>query len=125
MSKMFCFLCQKFLFVLHRQNGLGYCSSMARIGVAVSPLIMLLEDIWFVLPSIVFSLVALVAALSASFLPETRNIRLPETIEEVEQTRCYSLFYIYLTLIQTFTVRVKSYKTNMSFVFQETINLHI
>lgn len=63
---------------------------MARIGVAVSPVIFLLEEVWSPLPSVVFSLVAFVAALSAAFLPETRNVRLPETIEDVEQGRYWA-----------------------------------
>uniref|UniRef100_A0A3B3DD73 Solute carrier family 22 member 6 n=2 Tax=Oryzias melastigma TaxID=30732 RepID=A0A3B3DD73_ORYME len=70
-----------------RQNGLGYSSFMARIGVSVSPLMMILEDTWIHLPNTIFSVVAFVGGLSASFLPETRNVRLPETIEDVEQTR--------------------------------------
>ncbi|XP_037530832.1 solute carrier family 22 member 7-like [Nematolebias whitei] len=70
-----------------RQNGLGYSSFMARFGVAVSPLIIILEDTWSYLPGILFTLVALIATLSVSFLPETMNVRLPETIEDVEQTR--------------------------------------
>ncbi|XP_041837895.1 solute carrier family 22 member 7-like [Melanotaenia boesemani] len=70
-----------------RQNGLGYSSFMARIGVSISPVMMMLEEVWLHLPSILFSLVALIAGLSAFFLPETRNVRLPETIEDVEQTR--------------------------------------
>ncbi|XP_030595109.1 solute carrier family 22 member 7-like [Archocentrus centrarchus] len=70
-----------------RQNGLGYCSSMARAGVSVSPLIMLLEEVWVNLPSSVFSLMALGAGLSALLLPETHNVHLPETIEDVEQPR--------------------------------------
>ncbi|XP_070768708.1 uncharacterized protein [Enoplosus armatus] len=74
-----------------RQNGLGYSSFMARIGVSVSPLIMLLEEVWGHLPSTIFSLVAFAGALSAYFLPETRNVRLPETIEDVEQTRKRSI----------------------------------
>lgn len=53
----------------------------------MSPLIMLLEEVWGHFPSAVFALVALTAGLTASFLPETRNVRLPETIEDVEQTR--------------------------------------
>ncbi|XP_035515646.1 uncharacterized protein LOC118326710 [Morone saxatilis] len=78
-----------------RQNGLGYSSFMARVGVSVSPLIMLLEDVWGHLPSAIFSLVALAGGLAASFLPETNNVRLPETIEDIEQTRrtnCSGLF---------------------------------
>ncbi|XP_036963976.1 solute carrier family 22 member 7-like isoform X3 [Acanthopagrus latus] len=70
-----------------RQNGMGYCSFLARIGVALSPLIQLLEEVWGKLPSTIFTLVTFAGALSASFLPETKNVRLPETIEDVEQTR--------------------------------------
>uniref|UniRef100_A0A3B5BCQ8 Solute carrier family 22 member 6 n=1 Tax=Stegastes partitus TaxID=144197 RepID=A0A3B5BCQ8_9TELE len=73
-----------------RQNGLGYCSFMARIGVSLAPLIIILEDVWASLPNIVFTLLSFVAALSAFFLSETRNVRLPETIEDVEQRRTMS-----------------------------------
>ncbi len=79
--------CYLLYFWLHRQNGLGYSSVMGRIGVSVSLVIMLLEEVWDHLPRIVFSLVAFTGGLSSCFLPETRNIRLPETIEDVEQTR--------------------------------------
>lgn len=81
-------------FCLCRQNGLGYCSFMARVGVSVSPLIMLLEEVWGHLPSTIFSLVAVAAGLSASLLPETKNIRLPETIEDVEHTRYWAFIWI-------------------------------
>ncbi|KAM7010069.1 solute carrier family 22 member 7-like isoform 2-T2 [Tautogolabrus adspersus] len=69
-----------------RQNGLGFCSFIARFGVSVSPLIMVLEEVWGHLPNTIFTLVAFVGGLSASCLPETNNIRLPETIEDVERT---------------------------------------
>ncbi|XP_013863350.1 solute carrier family 22 member 7 [Austrofundulus limnaeus] len=74
-----------------RQNGLGYSSFMARIGVSVSPLMIILEDTWSYLPGILFTLVTLTATLAASFLPETLNAHLPETIEDVEQTRRRSI----------------------------------
>lgn len=74
-------------FGLHRQNGLGYCCFIARIGVSVSPLILLLEEVWGQLPSIVFFLAAIAGGLAALFLPETHSTRLPETIEDVEGTR--------------------------------------
>ncbi|XP_074486059.1 solute carrier family 22 member 7-like [Sebastes fasciatus] len=74
-----------------RQNGLGYCSFIGHIGVSVSPLIILLEEVWGHLPSTIFSLMAVAAGLSASFLPETHNIRLLETIEDVEHTRKRSI----------------------------------
>ncbi|XP_028303635.1 solute carrier family 22 member 7-like [Gouania willdenowi] len=70
-----------------RQNGMGHCSFMARIGVSVSPLVLLLEEFSVYLPSIIFCLTAVTAALSAQFLPETTNTRLPETIEDVEERK--------------------------------------
>ena len=73
---------------------------MARTGAAVSPLIMLLEEVWGHFPNTIFSLVAVTAGLAAYFLPETKNIRLPETIEDVEQKR-------YLALIWTASLTFK------------------
>ncbi|XP_041106958.1 solute carrier family 22 member 7-like [Polyodon spathula] len=70
-----------------RQNGNGYTSFMARLGVSAAPLIMLLEDIWKLFPQTIFCSVAILAGFTAFFLPETQNLRLPETIEDVEQTR--------------------------------------
>lgn len=75
-----------------RQNGLGFCSFMCRIGVAVSPMILLLEEFWLHLPSTVFCALSVVAGTLAALLPETRNVRLPETIEDVEQTRQRSIW---------------------------------
>lgn len=82
-----------FVFWLHRQNGLGFCYVLGQIGVAVSPIISLLDEVWGRLPSIIFTLLAFVAGLLTLVLRETRNICLPETIEDVEQTRYWALFF--------------------------------
>ncbi|XP_041918660.1 solute carrier family 22 member 7-like [Alosa sapidissima] len=74
-----------------RQNGLGFNSFVARVGVSLAPLVSLLEGVWEPLPNALFSAVALLAGLLALLLPETRNVRLPETIEDVEQTRKRSI----------------------------------
>ncbi|KAM6972467.1 solute carrier family 22 member 7-like [Aplochiton taeniatus] len=71
-----------------RQNGLGYTSFLARLGVSIAPLIILLEDVWVLLPAGIYCLVAIGSGLTASLLPETLNIRLPEYIEDIEQPRC-------------------------------------
>ncbi|XP_057699957.1 solute carrier family 22 member 7-like [Corythoichthys intestinalis] len=70
-----------------RQNGFGCCSFLARLGVAVSPLVALLDEVWAGLPKLMFSMMALVAGLLTMLLPETNNARLPETIEDVEQRK--------------------------------------
>uniref|UniRef100_A0A671Q066 Solute carrier family 22 member 6 n=1 Tax=Sinocyclocheilus anshuiensis TaxID=1608454 RepID=A0A671Q066_9TELE len=68
-----------------RQNGVGYASFMARLGASISPLIMLLEDTWKLLPEVIFCTVAIFSGLIAWLLPETNNERLPETIEDIEE----------------------------------------
>ncbi|XP_069395192.1 solute carrier family 22 member 7-like isoform X2 [Paralichthys olivaceus] len=68
-----------------RQNGLGYTNFVSRLGVAVAPLILLLEDVWTLLPQIIICSVAVVSGLASLLLPETLRVKLPETIEEVEE----------------------------------------
>ncbi|KAM4750896.1 LOW QUALITY PROTEIN: solute carrier family 22 member 7-like [Anableps anableps] len=68
-----------------RQNGMGYNSFMARFGVAVSPLILLLDDVWKELPQVVLCSTAILGGLVARTLAETRNRCLPETIEDIEE----------------------------------------
>ncbi|XP_077426428.1 solute carrier family 22 member 7-like [Vanacampus margaritifer] len=70
-----------------RQNGFGCCSFLARLGVAVSPLVALLEEVWVGLPRLIFSMMAAGVGLLTILLPETNNVRLPETIEDVEQRK--------------------------------------
>lgn len=68
-----------------RQNGMGYNSFMARFGVAVAPLILLLDEVWKDLPQAMLCCTAFLGAMVARTLAETRNRCLPETIEEIEQ----------------------------------------
>uniref|UniRef100_A0A3P8TIJ7 Solute carrier family 22 member 6 n=1 Tax=Amphiprion percula TaxID=161767 RepID=A0A3P8TIJ7_AMPPE len=70
-----------------RQNGLGYTSVLARLGVSMSPLIMLLEDVWYLLPAVTYCAAAVCSGLVASLLHETLNSRLPEFIEDIEKPR--------------------------------------
>lgn len=66
---------------------MGYTALIARLGVSMSPLIMLLEDMWHLLPAVTYCAVAVGSGLVASLLPETLNARLPETIEDIEKPR--------------------------------------
>ncbi|XP_056264732.1 solute carrier family 22 member 7-like [Pseudoliparis swirei] len=68
-----------------RQNGMGYNSFMARLGVAVAPLILLLDEVWKDLPQVFMCSAAVLGGLVARTLSETRNRCLPETIEDIEQ----------------------------------------
>lgn len=66
---------------------MGYTALVARLGVSISPLVMLLEDVWHLLPAVTYCTVAVASGLAASLLPETLNTRLPEFIEDLEKRR--------------------------------------
>ncbi|MCJ8736439.1 hypothetical protein PDJAM_G00012480 [Pangasius djambal] len=70
-----------------RQNGMGYNSFLGRLGVALAPLILLLDDVWTHLSQVILCVIALVTGVVASQLPETKDRCLPETIEDIEGTR--------------------------------------
>lgn len=64
---------------------MGFNSCMARIGVAVSPLILLLDEVWKHLPQVILCSTAMLGAMVARTLRETRNRCLAETIEDIEK----------------------------------------
>ncbi|XP_054844627.1 solute carrier family 22 member 7-like isoform X3 [Eublepharis macularius] len=68
-----------------RQKGLGYCSFVARLGGSVAPLIFLLDTVWKLLPQVTYCAMAVLCGSVAFLLPETLNVRLPETIEDIEK----------------------------------------
>ncbi|KAK7912917.1 hypothetical protein WMY93_013128 [Mugilogobius chulae] len=68
-----------------RQNGMGYNSFMARLGVALAPFVLLLDEVWQELPQVVLCCAAVLGGLVGGTLSETRNKCLPETIEEYEK----------------------------------------
>ncbi|XP_057281356.1 solute carrier family 22 member 6-A-like [Pezoporus wallicus] len=67
-----------------RQTGLGFGSTMARVGGIVAPLVKMLDESYPLLPPAVYGVFPVVAAVVAAFLPETLNMPLPDTIQEVE-----------------------------------------
>uniref|UniRef100_A0A8B9C1B2 Solute carrier family 22 member 8 n=1 Tax=Anser brachyrhynchus TaxID=132585 RepID=A0A8B9C1B2_9AVES len=65
-----------------RQTGLGFGSTMARVGGIVAPLVKMMDEYYPFLPPAVYGVAPVVAAVAAGFLPETLNAPLPDTIEE-------------------------------------------
>ncbi|XP_072277520.1 solute carrier family 22 member 6-B-like isoform X2 [Pyxicephalus adspersus] len=69
-----------------RQTGMGMGTLMARLGGIVAPLVQMTTDFYHHLPLIIFSLCPILSGITASLLPETLGVPLPETIQEVERT---------------------------------------
>ncbi|CAF1109757.1 unnamed protein product [Rotaria sordida] len=69
-----------------RNTGMGICSMVARIGAIVGTTSNdMLTRVWINLPTILYGILSLLAALSVLILPETLNKTLPQTIEDTEQ----------------------------------------
>ncbi|KAG8008351.1 Solute carrier family 22 member 6 [Nibea albiflora] len=68
-----------------RQTGMGFVSTMARVGSMAAPAVLILDEVLPALPSVVYGGAAMLAGCFACFLPETRNIPLPDTIEDIEE----------------------------------------
>ncbi|XP_051250927.1 solute carrier family 22 member 6 isoform X2 [Dicentrarchus labrax] len=67
-----------------RQTGMGFVSTMARVGSMAAPAVLILDEVLPALPSVVYGGAAVLAGCFACFLPETLNMPLPDTIEDVE-----------------------------------------
>uniref|UniRef100_A0A3Q4NB04 Solute carrier family 22 member 6 n=1 Tax=Neolamprologus brichardi TaxID=32507 RepID=A0A3Q4NB04_NEOBR len=67
-----------------RQTGMGFVSTMARTGSMAAPAVLILDEVLPALPSLVYGGSAVLAGCFACFLPETLNVPLPDTIEDVE-----------------------------------------
>uniref|UniRef100_V9KP80 Solute carrier family 22 member 7 n=1 Tax=Callorhinchus milii TaxID=7868 RepID=V9KP80_CALMI len=70
-----------------RQSGLGYTSFVGRLAASVAPVVKLLNEFWMHLPTVIFGTTIVLCGAIAFLLPETSNVRLPETIEDVEYQR--------------------------------------
>ncbi|XP_064143883.1 solute carrier family 22 member 20 isoform X1 [Loxodonta africana] len=69
-----------------RQMGMGFASVNARVGGLVAPLVTTLGEFSTFLPSVGFGATSILAGLAVSFLTETRNLPLVETIEATERS---------------------------------------
>ncbi|NWX14092.1 S226A protein, partial [Aegotheles bennettii] len=67
-----------------RQTGMGLANTMSRLGSITAPLVKMAGEVFPMLPFIIYGTAPVVSGLVAALLPETRNMALPETVEEVE-----------------------------------------
>lgn len=63
---------------------MGLGGTMARVGSMIAPLVQMTGEVFPPLPLIIYGAAPIISGIAACFLPETRNVPLPETIEQVE-----------------------------------------
>nr|XP_056708558.1 solute carrier family 22 member 6-B-like [Euleptes europaea] len=67
-----------------RQTGMGFGNTMARVGGIVAPLVRMTSEYSPSLPLVIYGAAPIISGIAAFFLPETLNVPLPDTIEDVE-----------------------------------------
>ncbi|XP_063002347.1 solute carrier family 22 member 6-A-like [Elgaria multicarinata webbii] len=67
-----------------RQTGMGIGSTLARVGGIVAPMVKMTGEYFPYLPPLIYGTAPILSGIAAIFLPETLNVPLPDTIEEVE-----------------------------------------
>ncbi|CAG9130233.1 unnamed protein product [Plutella xylostella] len=68
-----------------RQTLISVCSTSGRVGSLVAPLTPLLTYYHKSMPTVIFGAMCLISSTLVFMLPETRNMRLPDTIQEAEE----------------------------------------
>ncbi|XP_072887478.1 solute carrier family 22 member 6-A-like isoform X1 [Hemitrygon akajei] len=68
-----------------RQTGMGLALTMARVGAIISPIVRLIDDYIPFFTMTLYGGMAIMSGIVAFTLLETRNVPLPDTIEEVER----------------------------------------
>ncbi|KAL0820940.1 hypothetical protein ABMA28_005597 [Loxostege sticticalis] len=68
-----------------RQTLISVCSTAGRIGSLVAPITPLLSHYHKSMPTVIFGIMCMISSVLVLMLPETRNMRLPDTIEEAEE----------------------------------------
>ena len=63
-------------------SSIGICSGLARIAGMVTPYVQHLKSIWHPLPYIILAVPSIVAGIMVKFIPETRDVGLPETLQQ-------------------------------------------
>ncbi|XP_072495165.1 solute carrier family 22 member 6-like isoform X2 [Notamacropus eugenii] len=76
----------------HRMSGMGITNMVGYLGGTIAPLVLLAGLTLPLLPPILFGTTVLAASFLVVFLPETRGLPLPDTLEQAENQvrRCWS-----------------------------------
>ncbi|XP_043826833.1 solute carrier family 22 member 8 isoform X5 [Dromiciops gliroides] len=69
------------------QRGMGLGNLCTRVGSMIAPLVKITGEVLPFIPALIYGLIPLLGGAVAFFLPETLNMALPETIEELQSRK--------------------------------------
>ncbi|XP_026765214.2 organic cation transporter protein-like [Galleria mellonella] len=69
----------------HRHSFLGFSSMVGRVGSVLAPLTPPLAVYWTGIPSMLFGIMSIIAAILVLTQPETHGLKVPDTFEDAEQ----------------------------------------
>jgi len=78
-----------------RQSGVGLCSTISQIISIGGPYVIFLGQTNLMFPYMVMALICFVGAVATTFLPETIDCKLPETIEEAVRFGKHDAYFSY------------------------------
>ncbi|XP_055495412.1 solute carrier family 22 member 2-like [Leucoraja erinacea] len=83
--EMVCFVNTELYPTYLRSFGVSVCASLSDLSGILCPfLVFRLAALWVQMPLVVFGVIGLVSGVLVLFLPETKGLTLPDTIEEIE-----------------------------------------
>ena len=68
-----------------RAAGVGSSSMVSKIGGTLSTTVAALADIHPAIPTLIFTVMAILSGFMTLFLPETRGRKMPESFEDIEK----------------------------------------
>ncbi|XP_074087342.1 organic anion transporter 3 [Macrotis lagotis] len=70
-----------------RQSGMGLGNLCTRVGSMIAPLVKITGEVMPFIPNLIYGIIPILGGTAALFLPETLNMALPETIEDVQRRK--------------------------------------
>ena len=68
-----------------RAAGVGSSSLVSKVGGTLSTTVAALADIHPAIPTVIFAAMAITSGAITVFLPETKNRKMPETLDDIEK----------------------------------------
>lgn len=92
---------------------MGFGNTMARVGGIVAPLVRMTSEYFPSLPLVIYATAPIISGLAACFLPETLNVPLPDTIQDVESRSVARDFCVLVLVGRGGAIRIRRIESHI------------